>query len=291
MAHDAAVDAVVLQVPVDAGERSFGPTLLGDVVLLRGQSLAERFGVRVWSLAIGFLHTGEAIDGKTFDARGVWRRVRIDIWSDVVCPWCYLGSRRFKAALDRSDLSDVRVRWRAYQLDPGAPREPGDLRSTLDRKYGTGAFDSMTKRLTALGADVGIDFRFDSALRVNTSDAHRLISWAGTQGPTSADGPQDVLVQRLFRDYFTAGADLGDRSVLVAAAAAAGLDEDVAGEVLASTSQLDVIQADQEEAVELGITGVPAFVIDDQWVIPGAQEADDMVRLLSRVRGSSESAR
>lgn len=211
--------------------------------------------------------------------------VRIQIWSDVICPWCYLGSRRLRAALDQLGLDDVELRWRAFQLDPTAPREPSDLRVALDRKYGPGAFDSMTPRLAALGAEVGIDYRFDKALRVNTSDAHRLLAWAAAQGPSVIDGPQDLLVKALFHAYFTEGVDLCDRTALIAAADGVGLDVDAAGEVLASDAHAGEVDADQAEAVERGITGVPAFVVDDQWVIPGAQETDHMVRLLSRVGG------
>ena len=105
--------------------------------------------------------------------------MRIDIWSDIVCPWCYLGRSRLRSALEQLEWADeVEVRWRAYQLDPRAPAEPGDLRASIERKYGPGAFDQMTTRLTALGQAEGIDYRFDRALRVNTTDAHRLMAWA-----------------------------------------------------------------------------------------------------------------
>jgi predicted DsbA family dithiol-disulfide isomerase len=207
--------------------------------------------------------------------------MRIDIWSDVVCPWCYLGSRRFAAALDQVGRDGVEVHWRAFQLDPGAPREPGDLRAALDAKYGPGAFDSMTPRLVALGREEGIDYRFDLALRTNTADAHRLISWAA---PT---GHQEALVDRLFLAYFTQGADLGDHATLVGAASEVGLDPDAATEVLASDGFADQVRSDQAEAHERGITGVPAFVIDDEWVIPGAQDTERMVQLLARVRGTA----
>lgn len=221
----------------------------------------------------------------------------IEIWSDVVCPWCYLGYRRLRAALDelhREDelrLDDVELRWRAFQLDPGAPREPSDLRAAMDRKYGQGAFDSMTPRLTALGAEVGIDYRFDTALRVNTMDAHRLVAWAGTQGPVSVGGLQDSLVQVLFHDYFTAGADLCDQAVLVAAAKTVGLDVDLAAEVIASGAFADKVRADQAAAVDRSITGVPAFVLDGRWLIPGAQDTAQMVRLISRAGGKEQVGR
>lgn len=206
--------------------------------------------------------------------------MRIDIWSDVICPWCYLGARRFAAALDQVGRDGVEVHWRAFQLDPSAPREPGDLRTALERKYGPGSFDSMTQRLEALGREEGIEYRFDRALRVNTADAHRLIAWAGASGTLRA---QDALVDRLFDDYFTQGADVGDHATLVAAAVAAGLDGDAAGELLASGGFDQQVRDDQAEAHERGISGVPAFVIDDQWVIPGAQDTERMVQLLGRV--------
>ncbi|MFN7149107.1 MAG: DsbA family oxidoreductase [Microthrixaceae bacterium] len=206
--------------------------------------------------------------------------MRIDIWSDVICPWCYLGARRFVAALDQVGRDGVEVHWRAFQLDPSAPREPGDLRTALERKYGPGSFDSMTQRLESLGRDEGIEYRFDRALRANTADAHRLIAWAGASG---TPGAQDALVSRLFDDYFTQGADVGDHATLVAAAVAAGFDGDAAGELLASGGFYQQVRDDQAEAHERGISGVPAFVIDHQWVIPGAQDTERMVQLLSRV--------
>ena len=107
----------------------------------------------------------------------------IDVWSDVICPWCYLGKRRLETALAQLDWSDeMTVRWRAHQLDPHAPVEPGDLRMAIERKYGLGAYDQMTGRLTTLGAEDGINYRFDRALRVNTTDAHRLLAWAWSDG-------------------------------------------------------------------------------------------------------------
>ena len=209
--------------------------------------------------------------------------MRIDIWSDVVCPWCYLGSRRLSAALDQVGRAGVEIHWRAFQLDPSAPTEPGDLRTALDAKYGAGAFDSMTPRLVALGQEVGIEYRFDRALRVNTADAHRLIAVAGA-GSGDAQGE---VVDRLFDAYFTKGADLSDRATLVSIAGDAGMDTDVATEVLASAAHGDQIAADQAEARERGITGVPAFVVNDEWVIPGAQDTERMVQLLSRVGGTT----
>lgn len=207
--------------------------------------------------------------------------MRIDVWSDVICPWCYLGARRLDRALDQVGWRDeVEVHWRAFQLDPSASREPGDLRRALERKYGPGAFDSMTRRLTALGAPEGIDYRFDLALRVNTLDAHRLLAWADRLGAAE----QGALGDRLFRAYFTEGANVADHEALVRLAGEAGLDADEADEVLASGAFAGEVQADLAAARDRDIHGVPNFVIEDRLSIPGAQEVDTMVMLLERAR-------
>lgn len=210
--------------------------------------------------------------------------MRIDIFSDVVCPWCYLGARRFGAALAEVGRDGVEVHWRAFQLDPAAPTEPGDLRDALERKYGPGSFDSMSQRLVGLGRAEGIDYRFDRALRVNTAAAHELIAWSATQGGQST---QAALVDRLFSAYFTDGADVADHAALCSLAAEVGLDGVVAAEVLASGSFAEQVRSDRAEAHERGISGVPAFVVDDQWVIPGAQDTERMVQLLSRVKAAA----
>ncbi|MHB1138459.1 MAG: DsbA family oxidoreductase [Microthrixaceae bacterium] len=212
--------------------------------------------------------------------------MRIDIWSDVVCPWCYLGAHRLRAALDRVGHDGIEVHWRAFQLDPSAPARPRELRSVLEAKYGQGSFEAMTERLVDLGRADGIEYRFDRALSINTADAHRIAAFAGD--PDGADGGgaalQDRVVERLFRGYFTDGEDLSDHAVLVAAANNVGLDPDAAADVLAGDRYATQVRQDQELAQERGITGVPAFVIDDQWLIPGAQDVDRLVALIERVR-------
>jgi len=209
--------------------------------------------------------------------------VLIEVFSDVVCPWCALGARRLSAALDELDRTGVlsadrvTVRWRAFQLDPDAPPGPGDLRSALERKYGPGSFDAMTSRLTALGAEEGIDFRFDRALRTNTFDAHRLLAWAA--GEPAGQGP---LVAALFRAYFTEGADVSDHGVLAGLAELAELDRDGAAAVLDGGAHAEEVLADRARARAADITGVPAFVLDERALIPGAQDTATMVRFLSR---------
>ena len=207
--------------------------------------------------------------------------MRIDVWSDVICPWCYLGARRLQRAVEQLGWEDeVQVHWRAFQLDPSASREPGDLREAINRKYGPGSFDGMTKRLTALGVPEGIDYRFDLALRVNTLDAHRLLAWAHTAGVAV----QGALYERLFLAYFTEGADVAAHETLVGLAAGAGLDADEAAEVLATGAFAGEVQADLDAARDRDIHGVPNFVIEDRLSIPGAQEVETMVLLLRRAR-------
>jgi predicted DsbA family dithiol-disulfide isomerase len=223
----------------------------------------------------------EAPPAEYGDHPAVAASVRIDIWSDIVCPWCYLGARRLDAAVTQLGWDDeVEIVWRAYQLDPSAPNEPGDLRRAIERKYGPGSFDSMTDRLTSLAPEVGIEYRFDRALRVNTLDAHRLMAWALTHGSAA----QSALGDRLFRAYFTDGENVADHAALRRCAADAGLDDTEAGEVLAAGTFAEQVQQDLQAAAERGITAVPTFVVADRLAIPGAQDVDTMVSLLTRAR-------
>jgi predicted DsbA family dithiol-disulfide isomerase len=206
--------------------------------------------------------------------------VRIDIWSDVICPWCFLGKRRFDQAVEQlGGLPDIEVRWRAFQLDPRATTEPGDLRRSIEAKYGPGSFERMTGRLTALGVDEGIDYRFDLAKRVSTIDAHRLSAWAFDSGGA---GAQAAMVERLFRAYFEEGANVADHPTLVSLACDVGLDPSATESMLASPAHGGDVASDLDGAIERGITAVPAFVLNDQFVIPGAQDTETFVNLLGR---------
>jgi predicted DsbA family dithiol-disulfide isomerase len=207
--------------------------------------------------------------------------MRIDVWSDVVCPWCYLGKRRLEQALDGLDFADeVEVRWRAFQLDPTATAEPKDLAEAIDRKYGPGAFRGMTKRLGALGDEVGIDYRFDIAQRVTSVPALMLVAWVEDELGTEAAGR---LHERLFRAYFTEGANIADPANLLEWAAEVGADRELAGEAIATGAGRDSVAADLEAAAQRQVTGVPAFVIEDAHLIPGAQDVDTMRNLLTRI--------
>jgi predicted DsbA family dithiol-disulfide isomerase len=206
----------------------------------------------------------------------------------VVCPWCYLGKRRLEAAIEGLEWGDeIEVHWRAYLLDPGAPLEAQELKPVIERKYGPGAFDGMVKRLTALGAEAGIDYRFDLAQRVNSVAALRLLAWAAdSEGLAVADQLHDLL----FRAYFAEGANIADPASLTRWAQEAGLDSALAAEAIGRQAGSDRVAADLEEAAERQITGVPAFVVDGRFMIPGAQDVETIQAILERARAKRAAA-
>jgi predicted DsbA family dithiol-disulfide isomerase len=213
--------------------------------------------------------------------------MRVEIWSDVVCPWCYVGTRRFSAAVDRflagpggGAGGPLDVRYRAFELDTSVPPGGLDLADYLARKFGgRAALDRVHGRLAQAGADAGIDFRWDGKRRVNTFDAHRLAAWSEEVGgpPTRAD-----VEQRLFRAYFTGNVNVSDHGVLAGLAADAGLGRAAAAEALATDAGADQVRAEETQAAELGITAVPTFVFEGRWAVPGAQDVDTFVQVLQR---------
>jgi predicted DsbA family dithiol-disulfide isomerase len=198
------------------------------------------------------------------------RPLAIDIVSDVVCPWCYIGKRRLEAALaDREETSAPVLRWHAFQLNPDMPRAGVDRRSYLERKFGgpQGAVEAYA-RVEAAGREAGIAFAFDRIQRQpNTLDAHRLIAWAQAQDLLAAS----ELVERLFRAFFVEGVDIGDSDQLSQLAAMSGLDAAAARAWLATDAgRADVAAADRR-AHELGISGVPFFIFNQRLGVSGAQ--------------------
>jgi len=211
--------------------------------------------------------------------------MRIDIWSDVVCPWCYVGKRRLEAALASFPARDrVEVHWHAFELDPGAPaHREGSYDEHLASKYGRSLEQAaeMTASMAATAAADGLDFRFDRAQPGNTFDAHRLLHLAGLRGV------QDAVKERLFRATFTDGEPIGDRETLVRLGAEAGLDADEARAVLASDAYAAEVRADEQQAAQLGISGVPFFVVDGRYGVSGAQPADVLRQVLDRAWNES----
>ena len=215
--------------------------------------------------------------------------MRIDVWSDVVCPWCYLGKKRLEEAIAGLPFADeIEVRWRAFQLDPTATAEPKDLKQALERKYGHGAFDAMKRRLGELGAQIGIDYRFDDAIRVTSVPALVLVAWVEATVGVEAAGR---LHDRLFHAYFTEGANIADPENLVRWAVEVGADGELAGEAVATGAGRDAVARDLEAAADRQITGVPAFVLDDRVLIPGAQDVETMRAMITRVRDKSIASR
>ena len=211
--------------------------------------------------------------------------MRVEIWSDVVCPWCYVGKRRFEAALASfAHRDEVELVWRSFELDADAPPSPevaGDYAERLARKYGRGveAAQQMIDTMTATAAQEGLDFRFDRARPGNTFDAHRLLHLALERGV------QDDVKERLDAATFTDGLRVSDHEALVDVARAAGLDADEAREVLASDRYADAVRADEAQARAYGISGVPFFVVDGKYGISGAQPAELIAQALEQAWG------
>ncbi len=206
--------------------------------------------------------------------------MKVEIWSDVVCPWCYIGKRRFEAALaGLAHRDDVDVSWRSFELDPAAPRErEGDLADHLASKYRVSRDEAqaMHDSMTAKAATEGLTFRFDRARSGNTFDAHRLLHLADERGV------QDAVKERLMSAYLTDGEPIGDPEALARLAAEAGLDADEARAVLAGDRYAAEVRADERQAQAFGATGVPFFVIDRRYGVAGAQPAEALLEVLEK---------
>ena len=206
--------------------------------------------------------------------------MKVDIWSDIVCPWCYIGKRRFEAALERfAHRDEVEVTWRAFELDPTAPAERDESHEEhLAAKYGMTREQAgvMIRQMTGRAAEEGLDFRFDLARAGNTFDAHRLLHLAAERGL------QDTVKERLMRAYFTEGEPVGDRETLIRLAADAGLDAAEARTVLEGDAYAEDVRTEQSTARSLGISGVPFFVIDRTYGVSGAQPAEVLLEVLEK---------
>ncbi|MBV8440738.1 MAG: DsbA family oxidoreductase [Hyphomicrobiales bacterium] len=203
----------------------------------------------------------------------------IDIVSDVVCPWCYLGEKRLDAAL-KQEPQPVVVRWRPYQLDPTIPEGGFDRAAYMEKKFGRdGRLKTVHDNLVRLGAEVGLHFAFDRIKRApNTLDAHRLIRWSA-----SAHAQRDV-VDRLFKAYFVEGRDIGDRAVLIDIARESGLDAGLVEKLLGEDVDKDAVRREIAEAQAIGVTGVPFFIFASRLAVPGAQNVDVLRRAMAQAR-------
>jgi predicted DsbA family dithiol-disulfide isomerase len=208
--------------------------------------------------------------------------MRIDIWSDIACPWCYVGKRRFEAALARfPGAAEVEVAWRAFELDPAAPRvrdKGSSYAARLAKKYGVSPAraESMISHMTDVAAAEGLRFRFDRIQSGNTFDAHRLLHLAGERGK------QDALKERLLCAYFTEGEPIGEQQTLLRLATEIGLDTDEVSATLESDALAREVRDDEDQARSLGINGVPFFVFAGRYGVSGAQPPEVLLRVLER---------
>ena len=204
----------------------------------------------------------------------------VEIWSDVVCPWCYIGKRRFEAAVERFEHRDeVELRWRSFELDPeAAPSSDLPAAERLAQKYGMSVQDAAAKHaeMSVLAARDGLEFHLDRSRGGNTFDAHRLIALAADHGV------QDALKERLMRAYFTDSEPIADHATLARLAGEAGLDASEARAVLDSDRYADAVRSDERLALQIGIRGVPFFVLDRRYGVSGAQPADALLGALEQ---------
>ena len=209
--------------------------------------------------------------------------VLVEIWSDIGCPWCFIGKRRFEAALSRFEHApEVEVRWRSYQLDPTLPeRFEGSEVEYLSKVKGMDPtqVSGMLQHVTEQAAGVGLSYRFDELKVANTFTAHRLIHLArDTRGAEAAAGVKEALLSA----HFEKGLDISDKTVLAGIGADAGLEAEAVREALSGTDYTDSVNADIAEARAMGVTGVPFFVLDRKYGLSGAQPEDLFLQALTQ---------
>lgn len=205
--------------------------------------------------------------------------MRIDIWSDVVCPWCAIGMARFERALSQFH-GDIEIRLHPFQLDPEAPIPGVPARLRYEKKFGEEA-PAMLERVTAAAAEEGLTFDFDRALTANTFDAHRAIAFA------ARSGREFDMERALFEAYFADGKDISDRSVLAGLATEIGLDGPALTEHLDGNAGVDQLVRELSDAFDRGITAVPTFVFEDEFAVPGAVDTPTFLRILEQMRAMS----
>lgn len=209
--------------------------------------------------------------------------MKVEIWSDVMCPFCYIGKRKFEQALDRFPGRDsVSVEWKSFQLNPAMVTDPSkSINHFLAEHKGISLAQAkqMNDRVTDMAAEVGLKYDFDKAVVANSFDAHRLSHFAKKYGK------QDAVEERLFKAYFTEGKNTADHEVLTALAAEAGLDAEAVRTMLAGTEFSDDVNNDIYEAQQVGARGVPFFVFDNRYAVSGAQPTELFLQVLNKTAG------
>lgn len=210
--------------------------------------------------------------------------MEIEIYADVVCPWCYIGKRRLEQALESHD-GEVTVRYRPFQLDPSPVPEPRPLVEAMAAKFGgPDRARQMFGHVTEVAAGAGLKLDFDRAVAANTFDAHRLVSWATDRGRAAE------TVDALYRAHFTGGVDVGSREALAALAGEVGLDQAEARRFLDSDERVDELSAELATARQIGVTSVPTFVLAGRYAITGAQEPETLLAALAEVERRESAA-
>ena len=212
--------------------------------------------------------------------------LRIDVVSDVVCPWCFIGKRRLEKALALTPDVPVEVYWHPYFLNDWIPREGISRTDYLTKKFGSPErYQDIAQRVSAAAAEEGLDYAMDKISRQpNTTDAHRLIRWAGGLGKAAE------MKQKLMDLYFSEGADLTNHAVLVQAAADIGLDPDDVREALASDADVEEVAREAQSAKEAGIEGVPCFIFGGRYAVSGAQAPEYLAQMIERVAREDNAA-
>ena len=214
------------------------------------------------------------------------KEITVDVVSDAVCPWCFVGQKRLDKAVASLPDIDVSISWRPFQLDPTIPPEGKDRKEYMRAKFGDGdRLRQIHARLEETGRAEGIAFDFD-AIKVspNTLDAHRLIRWAASAG----DDVQGKVARRLFQLYFEEGKNIGDHEVLIEAARECGMDEAVARTLLATDADKAEVRTEIETAGRMGITGVPCFLIEGRYAVMGAQGTTALAEAIRKVSEAKE---
>lgn len=215
-------------------------------------------------------------------------KMTVEIWSDVVCPFCYIGKRKFEQALEKFPQKDqINIVWKSFQLDPGAPTEGTDyVKSLSDRKgWSVEQTRQITQNVTNMAAEVGLEYHFERAISANSFDAHRFAHLAEQQGL------QDAAEEALFKAHFVEGKNIADRQMLVQLGASIGLDAALVQQTLDSEAFSDEVRKDIEEARQLRVSGVPFFVFDRKYAVSGAQDTSVFLQTLEKALSTASEKR
>lgn len=206
------------------------------------------------------------------------KAIQVNVVSDVICPWCFLGKRRLDKAIGLLEGIKVEVNWRPFFLDPTIPAEGMSRRTYLENKFGAERLKTLHDPILAAAKEDGVPYAFDKITRTpNTMDAHRLIRWS------HMGGKQHDVAERLFVAYFSLGLDIGDRAVLAKIADEAGMDPTKISTKLESDADVDAVNAEVERAYRMGVTGVPCFIFAQKQGLMGAQPAEVLAEAIGKL--------